>query len=148
MNDVAAMRLALDEARRAAAHGDVPVGAVVIHDDKVIASACNERELRNDPTAHAEMLALRTAADHLGSWRLDGCMLYVTLEPCTMCAGAIINSRISTVVFGAADLKAGALGSLYNFAADPRLNHESFVRHGVLAEESSALLQDFFAARR
>ena len=148
MNDVAAMRLALDEARRAAAHGDVPVGAVVIHDDKVIASACNERELRNDPTAHAEMLALRTAADHLGSWRLDGCMLYVTLEPCTMCAGAIINSRISTVVFGAADLKAGALGSLYNFAADPRLNHEPVVRHGVLAEESAALLQEFFAARR
>ena len=148
MNDVAAMRLALDEARRAVAHADVPVGAVVMHDDKVIASACNERELRHAPTAHAEMLALRTAAEHLGSWRLDGCTLYVTLEPCTMCAGAIINSRISTVVFGAADLKAGALGSLYNFAADPRLNHEPIVRHGVLAEESAALLQDFFADRR
>ncbi len=148
MNDVAAMRLALDEARRAVAHADVPVGAVVMHDDKVIASARNERELRNDPTAHAEMLALRTAAERLGSWRLDGCTLYVTLEPCTMCAGAIINSRISTVVFGAADLKAGALGSLYNFAADPRLNHEPVVRHGVLAEESAALLQEFFAARR
>ncbi|MFM8265501.1 MAG: nucleoside deaminase, partial [Acidimicrobiia bacterium] len=111
-------------------------------------SACNERELRNDPTAHAEMLALRAAAERLDSWRLDGCTLYVTLEPCTMCAGAIINSRISTMVFGAADLKAGALGSLYNVAADPRLNHEPVARHGVLAEESSALLQDFFAARR
>jgi len=120
----------------------------VMHDDEVIASACNERELRNDPTAHAEILALRAAAERLGSWRLDGCTLYVTLEPCTMCAGAIINSRISTVVFGAADLKAGALGSLYNFAADPRLNHEPVVRHGVLAEESAALLQDFFATRR
>ena len=148
MNDIAAMRLALDEARRAAAHSDVPVGAVVMHDGKMIASACNEREMRNDPTAHAELLALRGAADHLGSWRLDGCTLYVTLEPCTMCAGAIINSRISTLVFGAADLKAGAIGSLYNFATDPRLNHEPVVRHGVLAEESSALLQDFFAARR
>lgn len=142
------MRLALDEARRAVEHRDVPVGAVVIYDGEVIASACNERELRNDPTAHAEMLALRAAAEHLGSWRLDDCTLYVTLEPCTMCAGAIINSRISTVVFGAADLKAGALGSLYNFAADPRLNHEPIVRHGVLAEETSALLQEFFVARR
>ena len=142
------MRLALDEARRAAVHGDVPVGAVVVHDDKVIASTCNERELRHDPTAHAEMLVLRAAAERLGSWRLDGCTLYVTLEPCMMCAGAIINSRISTVVFGAADLKAGALGSLYNFAADPRLNHEPVVRHGVLAEESATLLQDFFATRR
>lgn len=148
MNDVAAMRLALDEARRAVEHRDVPVGAVVIYDGEVIASACNERELRNDPTAHAEMLALRAAAEHLGSWRLDDCTLYVTLEPCTMCAGAIINSRISTVVFGAADLKAGAFGSLYNFAADPRLNHEPIVRHGVLAEETSALLQEFFVARR
>lgn len=148
MNDIAAMRLALDEARRAAAHRDVPVGAVVVHDDRVIALACNERELRNDPTAHAELLALCGAADQLGTWRLDGCTLYVTLEPCTMCAGAIINSRISTVVFGTADLKAGALGSLYNFAADPRLNHEPVVRHGVLAEESAALLQNFFAVRR
>jgi len=148
VDDVVAMRLALDEARRAVEHRDVPVGAVVIYDGEVIASACNERELRNDPTAHAEMLALRAAAEHLGSWRLDDCTLYVTLEPCTMCAGAIINSRISTVVFGAADPKAGAFGSLYNFAADPRLNHEPIVRHGVLAEETSALLQEFFVVRR
>jgi tRNA(adenine34) deaminase len=148
VDDFDAMRMALDEARRAAAHGDVPVGAVVVRNGTVLAAACNERELRNDPTAHAEVLALRAASERLGGWRMDDCTLYVTLEPCTMCAGAIINSRVSTVVFGAADLKAGALGSLYNFAADPRLNHEPVVRHGVLAEESAALLQEFFATRR
>jgi len=148
MDDTAAMRLALDEARRAMAHGDVPVGAVVVRDSEVIAAACNERELRNDPTAHAEVIALRAAAERVGSWRLTDCTLYVTLEPCTMCAGAIINSRVGTVVFGAADLKAGALGSLYNLAADPRLNHSPIVRHGVLAAEAREVLAEFFRTRR
>jgi tRNA(adenine34) deaminase len=125
------MRQALSEANRAAVHGDVPVGAVVVHNGEVIATACNEREQRSDPTAHAEILALRSAAQHLDTWRLDDCTLYVTLEPCTMCAGAIVNARVAVVVFGAADLKAGAMGSLYNVAADPRLNHEPKVRHGA-----------------
>jgi len=148
MDDTAAMRLALDEARRAMTHGDVPVGAVVLCHDEVIAAVCNERELRNDPTAHAEVSALRAAAERLGSWRLTNCTLYVTLEPCTMCAGAIINARVGTVVFGAADLKAGALGSLYNLAADPRLNHSPIVVHGVLASDSARLLHEFFDMRR
>lgn len=142
------MREALREAHRAEAHGDVPVGAVVVHDERVIAAACNERELRHDPTAHAELLALRAAAEQLGRWRLDDCTLYVTLEPCAMCAGAIINARVGAVVFGAADLKAGAFGSLYNLAADPRLNHEPVLRHGVRAGEASEMLRSFFAARR
>jgi len=148
VDDTAAMQLALHQAQNAAARDDVPVGAVVVHDGRVIAEACNERELRNDPTAHAEVLALRTAAEQLGRWRLDDCTLYVTLEPCAMCAGAIINARVGTVVFGAADLKAGAMGSLYNLAADPRLNHEPVVRHSVLAAECASLLEKFFAARR
>jgi len=142
------MRQALSEAERAQDHGDVPVGAVVVHGDELIAAAGNERELRNDPTAHAELLVLRTAAERLGRWRLDDCTLFVTLEPCSMCAGAIINARVGTVVYGAADVKAGAFGSLYNLAADPRLNHEPLVRHGVLAAESSRLLQQFFASKR
>jgi tRNA(adenine34) deaminase len=142
------MRQALSEAERAQDHGDVPVGAVVVHGDELIAAAGNERELRNDPTAHAELLVLRTAAERLGRWRLDDCTLFVTLEPCSMCAGAIINARVGTVVYGAADVKAGAFGSLYNLAADPRLNHEPLVRHGVLAAESSKLLQQFFASKR
>ncbi len=142
------MRHALAEAQRAAAHGDVPVGAIVVHNGEVIASACNEREHLVDPTAHAEVLALRAAARHRGTWRLDECTLYVTLEPCMMCAGAIINARVGTVVFGAADLKAGAVGSLYNVAADPRLNHEPIVRHGVLAEECVILLRNFFEQKR
>ena len=148
MTDNEAMQLALAQARRAQAQGDVPVGAVVVHDGKVIASACNERELRRDPTAHAELLAVRAAAEKLGRWRLDDCTLFVTLEPCAMCAGMVINARVGTVVFAAADLKAGAMGSLYNLAADPRLNHEPVVRHGVLAQESAQLLQAFFAQRR
>ncbi len=148
MDDVVAMRHALAEAQRAAAHGDVPVGAIVVHNGEVIASACNEREHLVDPTAHAEVLALRAAARHRGTWRLDECTLYVTLEPCMMCAGAIINARVGTVVFGAADVKAGAVGSLYNVAADPRLNHEPIVRHGVLAEECVILLRNFFEQRR
>jgi len=148
MTDNEAMKLALEQARRAEAQGDVPVGAVVVCDGKFIASACNERELRDDPTAHAEVLAVRAAAEKLGRWRLDDCTLYVTLEPCAMCAGAVVNARIGTVVFAAADLKAGAMGSLYNLAADPRLNHEPVVRHGVLAQESAQMLQTFFAQRR
>ena len=148
MTDVEAMQLALVQARRAEAQGDVPVGAVVVHDGKVIASACNERELRDDPTAHAEVLAVRAAAEKLVRWRLDDCTLYVTLEPCAMCAGAVVNARVGTVVFAAADLKAGAMGSLYNLAADPRLNHEPVVRHGVMAHESAQMLQAFFAQRR
>ena len=148
VDDVDAMRLALNEARRAVAHGDVPVGALVVHGGNVIASACNEREHLGDPTAHAEVLALRAAARHLGSWRLSECTLYVTLEPCVMCAGAIVNARVGTVVFGTADLKSGGMGSLYNVAADPRLNHEPTVRHGVLADECSSLLLNFFENRR
>ena len=148
MTDNEAMQLALEQARRAEAQGDVPVGAVVVLDGKMIASACNERELRDDPTAHAEVLAVRAAAEKLGRWRLDDCTLYVTLEPCAMCAGAVVNARVGTVVFAAADLKAGAMGSLYNLAADPRLNHEPVVRHGVLAQESALMLQAFFAQRR
>ena len=148
MDDVTAMRAALVEARRATEHGDVPVGAIVLRDGVVIATAGNQREQLNDPSAHAEVLALRAAAAHLGTWRLDDCTLYVTLEPCVMCAGAIINARVGTVVFGAPDLKAGALGSLYNIAADPRLNHEPVVRHGVLAEECASLLHEFFSERR
>ena len=142
------MREALEQARAAASHGDVPVGAVVVREGRVIARAHNERELRGDPTAHAEVLALRAAADAVGGWRLDGCTLYVTLEPCVMCAGAMQQSRIDRVVFGAADPKGGATGTLYNVAADPRLNHEVDVTHGVLAEQSSRLLSEFFAMHR
>ncbi len=139
-----AMNFALAEARLALAHDDVPVGAIVIHNDTVIASRHNERELRNDPTAHAEILALRDAATLLGRWRLEQCTLVVTLEPCTMCAGALINSRISKVVFGAADLKAGAFGSLYNIATDPRLSHNPEVVHGVMAGECATVLTELF----
>jgi tRNA(adenine34) deaminase len=146
--DRAAMLQALDEARRAEAHGDVPVGAVVVRDGHVIAARHNERELTGDPTAHAEVLALRDAAAAVGHWRLDDCDLYVTLEPCPMCAGAIVNSRIRRVVFGATDPKAGAVRSLYQVADDPRLNHRADVEGGVLADESAALLRAFFAARR
>ena len=144
------MGVALDEARAALAHDDVPVGAVVVDltTGVVVASRHNERELTGDPTAHAETLALRDAARKVGSWRLDGHALVVTLEPCPMCAGAVWAARLPLVVFGAADPKAGASGSLYNLAADPRLNHETRVVGGVRAAESSALLQAFFTARR
>lgn len=147
-DDLAHMRLALDEARTAVAHGDVPVGAIVVHDGRVIARRHNERERTGDPTAHAEVLALRDAAALLGRWRLEDCTLVVTLEPCVMCAGALLNARIGRLVFGAADPKGGATGTLYNVCADPRLNHNMPVQHGVLADESSALLGDFFAERR
>jgi tRNA(adenine34) deaminase len=142
------MRRALGEARRAAAHGDVPIGAVVVRERKVIAAACNERELRTDPTAHAELLALRAAAEALGGWRLPGTTLYVTLEPCPMCAGAIVLARVPRVVFAAPDPKAGAAGSVLDVLAEPRLNHRPTVESGVLEQESAALLRQFFADRR
>jgi len=148
MDDLEAMTLAIAEARAALAHGDVPIGAVALLDGEVIAQRHNERELTGDPTAHAELLALRDAAAHLGRWRLDDVTLVVSLEPCAMCAGALVNSRVARVVFGAPDMKAGAVGSLYNLCVDPRLNHEVEVRQGVLADQAAALLQNFFSDRR
>ena len=143
------MEIALDEARAAADHGDVPVGAVVLAaDGSVVARRHNERERSGDPTAHAEVLALRDAAAVTRSWRLDDMTLVVTLEPCLMCAGALVAARVRRVVFGAPDLQAGGCGSLYNLAVDPRLNHEVEVEPGVRAAESAALLELFFAARR
>jgi tRNA(adenine34) deaminase len=144
------MGVALDEARAAPGHDDVPIGAVVARVDtgEVVARRHNERELDGDPTAHAEILALRDAAGAAGSWRLDGHVLVVTLEPCPMCAGAIVAGRLGLVAFGARDPKAGALGSLYNLAADPRLNHEATVVDGLRADECGALLSAFFADRR
>ena len=144
----AAMELALDEAALAVTHDDVPVGAVVLRDGEVIAQRHNERERTGDPTAHAELLALRDAAEVVGSWRLDGTTLVVTLEPCPMCAGALVAARVDQVVFGAADPKAGACGSLYNLAVDPRLNHEVEVVSGVRADEAAMLLTGFFEERR
>ena len=146
--DDMAMQIALEEARSALAHGDVPVGAVVVLDGVVIARRHNEREATNDPTAHAEVLALRDAAAQVGSWRLDGATLVVTLEPCPMCAGALLNSRAARLVFGANDPKAGACGSLYNLCADARLNHEMPVTPGLRADECGELLTAFFAERR
>ena len=143
-----AMRLALKEAAAAAEHGDVPVGAVVLREGAVVARRHNEREMRGDPTAHAELLALRDAAAAGGGWRLDGATLISTLEPCPMCTGAALAAKVERIVFGARDPKAGACGSLYNLAADPRLNHEITVKEGVLAEEASVLLKNFFALRR
>jgi tRNA(adenine34) deaminase len=143
------MGIALDEAFAAIAHFDVPVGAVVARaDGEVVARRHNERELTRDPTAHAELLALRDAAATLGGWRLDDCLLVATLEPCPMCAGAAVAARVATVVFGAPDPKAGACGSLYNLAADPRLNHEMTVVPGVRGDEAGAVLRRFFAERR
>jgi tRNA(adenine34) deaminase len=143
------MLLALDQARLAAIHGDVPVGAVVIDQaGKVLAAAGNEREIRRDPTAHAELLALREAARRLRSWRLAGLTLVVTLEPCTMCAGALVLARVAQLVFGAFDPKAGAVSSLFDVVRDPRLNHRVDVRGGVLEAECRALLMDFFANRQ
>jgi tRNA(adenine34) deaminase len=142
------MDRALAQARAALAHDDVPVGAVVVRDGQVLSEACNRREAEQDPTAHAEILALRQAAAALGSWRLDGCTLYVTLEPCTMCAGAMVLARLPALVFGAADPKAGAVGSLYDLVREPRLNHRVDVTGGVLADECGALLTRFFRVRR
>jgi len=142
------MSLAIEQAREAEDHGDVPIGAVVARDGELLTAAGNERELRRDPTAHAEVLAIRAAAEQLGGWRLPGTTLYVTLEPCTMCAGAIVLARIPEVVFGAPDPKAGAAGSVFDVLAEPALNHRPQVTGGVMEEECSALLQGFFAARR
>jgi tRNA(adenine34) deaminase len=142
------MRAAMDEARLALAHEDVPIGAVVVHDGRVIGRGHNERELHQDPTAHAEAIALREAAAELGSWRVLESTLYVTLEPCAMCAGAIVLARVPRVVFGCADPKAGAAGSVLDVLAEPRLNHRPEVTGGVLADECALLLTDFFRSRR
>lgn len=143
-----AMRIALEEAKVAAANGDVPVGAVILHDGEIIARRHNEREASNDPTAHAEVLALRDASKLLNSWRLSECTLVVTLEPCVMCAGATQSARIGRLVYGAANFEAGATASLYNVMSDPRLGHNPPVEHGVLADESAILLKEFFASKR
>ena len=148
VDDADAMRLALAEAEAALEHGDVPVGAVALADGTVVASRHNERERRQDPTAHAEILALRDAARALTTWRLSAVTLVVTLEPCTMCAGALVAARTGRLVFGAADPKAGACGSLYQICGDPRLNHELPVTAGILADDAAGLLARFFAGRR
>ncbi len=142
------MRQALREAEAAAAEDEVPIGAVVVHDGQVIGAAHNQREQLRDPTAHAEMIAITQAAGALSSWRLDGCTLYVTLEPCPMCAGAIVLARLSCVVYGAADPKAGAVTTLYQLLDDPRLNHRAEVVAGVLAEPCGQILSRFFAQKR
>ena len=145
----ARMAEALAEAALAVTHDDVPVGAIVVAaDGRIIGRGHNRREVDGDPTAHAEVVAIREAADTLGGWRLDGCTLYVTLEPCTMCAGAIVQSRIATLVYGADDAKAGAVVSLFDTVRDPRLPHTPAVVRGVEAEASAELLRDFFAQRR
>ncbi len=146
--DARLMALAIERARAAAEHGDVPIGAVIARDGEPLAAAGNERELRRDPTAHAEILAIRAAAEALGGWRLPGTTLYVTLEPCAMCAGAIVLARIPAVVFGAPDPKAGAAGSVLDVLAEPALNHRPEVTGGVLEEECAELLRGFFSARR
>lgn len=142
------MAAALEEARRAGEAGEVPVGAVVVVDGVVVARAGNRREQDSDPTAHAEVLALRAAAAAIGSWRLTGATLVVTLEPCLMCAGALVGAKVARVVFGAANTDNGACGTLYNLCVDPRLNHEVTVVHGVEEQAAGALLDEFFASRR
>jgi tRNA(adenine34) deaminase len=142
------MRRAIERAEGAAEHGDVPIGAVVVRAGEVIGAAGNERELRGDPTAHAELLALRKAAERLGGWRIEDASLFVTLEPCAMCAGAIVLARVARVVYGAADPKGGAAGSVLDVLSEPALNHNPQVSGGVLAEECAALLSSFFSARR
>ena len=142
------MTEALKEARAAFEEDEVPVGCVVVHGGRIVGRAHNQRERLNDPTAHAEMIALTQAAAALERWRLSGCTVYVTIEPCPMCAGALVLARVDRLVFGATDEKAGACGTLYNIAADGRLNHRIDVTHGVLAAEATELLQDFFRRRR
>ena len=142
------MRLALREAERALSHDDVPIGAVIVHEGEVIGSGHNEREVREDPTAHAETIAMREAARALGTWRLLDCMMYVTLEPCPMCAGAIVLARLPRVVYGAADPKGGAAGSVLDVLGEPRLNHSPEVAGGLLAADSADLLRAFFGPRR
>jgi tRNA(adenine34) deaminase len=146
--DERAMERDLEQARACLSWGDVPIGAVVTRGEEVLAGAGNERERRGDPTAHAEILALRAAAERVGTWRLEGCTLYVTLEPCPMCAGALVLARVDRLVYGAADPKAGFAGSLGDIVRDPRLNHRLEVTSGVRAEEAAVLLRDFFARRR
>jgi tRNA(adenine34) deaminase len=147
-SDEAFMRVALEAANDAGAHEDVPVGCVLVHEGVVIAIGENRREVNQDPTAHAEVVALRRAASARDGWRMDGVTAYVTLEPCAMCAGALLNARVSRVVIGALDEKAGAVGSRYNLLSDPRLLHECDLTYDVLASESALLLQDFFSRRR
>ena len=142
------MRMALEQAAAAGEHGDVPIGAVLVQNGDVIAAAGNERQLRQDPTAHAEILVLRAGAEKLGTWRLDGTSLYVTLEPCPMCAGALVLARMKRLVYGPQDPKAGAALSLYNIVQDPRLNHEVEIVSGVLEEECASVLRAFFKGRR
>jgi tRNA(adenine34) deaminase len=142
------MQLALAEASGALTHGDVPIGAVVVTGDDVVGAAGNERELRGDPTAHAEVLALRAASEKLGTWRLEDTTMYVTLEPCPMCAGALVLARVGRLVYGSPDPRAGAALSLYNIVADPRLNHQMTITTGVLEDECAALLRAFFADKR
>lgn len=142
------MKLAIEQAKVAEENGDVPIGAVIVYKDQVIGRAYNQREQLNDPTAHAEIIALTQAAAYLSSWRLNGCTIYVTLEPCPMCAGALVLARIDRLVYGCDDPKAGACKSLYNIVQDERLNHRLEVASGVLEEDCSELLQGFFARRR
>lgn len=142
------MRLALQEARHALYEDEVPVGAVIVRDDRVIAAAHNQREQLHDPTAHAEMIAITQAAEALQSWRLDDCLLYATLEPCPMCAGAIIQARIPWVIYGAADPKAGAVHTLYRLLSDPRLNHRCQTVSGILDQQCGAILSEFFRQKR
>jgi tRNA(adenine34) deaminase len=148
VDDAYYMQLALDEAKAAAAADEAPIGAVIVQGDRVLARARNEREALRDPTAHAEMIAITQAAAALGNWRLEGCTLYVTLEPCPMCAGAIVQARIPRVVYGALDPKAGAVRSLYRLLEDSRLNHRAEVVEGVLGEECGRLLTEFFQGKR
>jgi len=142
------MRIALEEAEQALREEEVPIGAVIVHDGRVIARAHNQREQLRDPTAHAEMIAITQAAESRGSWRLDGCTLYVTLEPCPMCAGAIVQARIPTLIYGTADPKAGAVESLYRLLSDPRLNHRAEIVAGVLAGPCGEILSRFFQQQR
>ena len=148
LTDDQAMRLALDEAAAAVTHGDVPIGAVVVRNGQLIAARHNERELTGDPTAHAEVLAIRDASHVIGHWRLPDCTVYVTLEPCAMCAGAMVNARVGRLVYGAADPKAGAVASLFELCSDPRLNHRLPVVAGLHAQQAGQLLREFFADRR
>jgi tRNA(adenine34) deaminase len=142
------MKAAIDQAHIALENGDVPIGAVIINQNKIIAKGYNQRHKLNDPTAHAEIIALTAAAEYIGNWRLHGCTIYVTLEPCCMCAGACVLARLDRLAFGCRDLKAGACGSLYNIVQDKRLNHRLETTEGVLAEDCAKLLQDFFKKKR
>ncbi|MDR2641380.1 MAG: tRNA adenosine(34) deaminase TadA [Planctomycetaceae bacterium] len=142
------MRQAIIEAQIAASEGEVPVGAVIVHGNQIIASAHNQREQLKDPTAHAEMIAITQATESFESWRLENCTIYVTLEPCPMCAGAILQARVNTLVYGADDLKSGAVKSLFNLLNDPRLNHRCNIISGILAEQCGTLLTEFFKKKR